>query len=299
MKKRLYKEGIRIAAVLTVLILMTGCSKEKLQPSSESASITSGETSETKGSTESAADSDSSASHEPEVSPLVFYHGDIRLSPELQADIGHSSVDIPNYKFTYYETLDGQKKYHLIIEFKNTGTTAVYTPRAIISLYDSDNHLLPIKVLSNYVYGIMAPGETDYIFADGDLWEQGVGPIDIDLSKGLVPVIEEMNVNECDLSEHTFFEFDTDVEMKITNRYTFSGTVTNPFDKDITSPDVYFLLFNANDEIVGIVQGRLGELSAKQTKEISYASLQNLEITLDQVDHFVTRAGYWEFTGGH
>ena len=62
---------------------------------------------------------------------------------------------------------------------------------------------------------------------------------------------------------------------------------------------MYFLLFDANDEIVGIVHERLGELQAKQTKELSYASLQNLEIKTDQADHFITHAGYWEFTGGH
>ena len=60
----------------------------------------------------------------------------------------------------------------------------------------------------------MAPGEKDHVSADGDLREQGAGPIDIDLSKGLIPVIEEIHVSECGLSEHTFFEFDTDIEMK-------------------------------------------------------------------------------------
>ena len=300
MKKHVFKRGVIVAAVLAALILMAGCGKEKAEtePASEPASATSEKTPEAEISTEPAAVSDSGTTQAPEEPSIVFYHGDIRFSPELQASMGTSPVDIPNYSFTYYKTRDGQKKYHLLIEFKNIGTAAVYTPRFLVNLYDSDNNRLPVNVRTNYVYGIMAPGETDYVFADGELWEQGTGTLDIDLSKGLIPAIAEMNVNECDLSEHTFYEFDTDIEMTKTNRCSFFGKVTNPYDKDGIDPDLYYLLFDANDEIVGIVRGILRDLPAKQTKELSSVSLENLEIKPEQVDHFITRAGFWEYTSG-
>ena len=334
MKKSFWKKGIRMAAALTALILMTGCGKEIPQtsaifvpmptdeaPETEKSPASTAQVPETEAVTAQEPETEAVTTKEPETGESTaaptgpadtgtaglptetgtgFYHADPEVAPEAQAELSGASLKIVSTRFTYYEDpYDGFPAYHLIIELRNTGSAAVFTPWITVKLYDGGHELLAEVSPEETVYGIMAPGATEYVYAEGYLKVRDGGsyaPMEVDLSEGIVPVIESVStVNECDMSQYTFIECETDIRMETTasGRPAFSGTVTNPADRELVPFLMHHLLFNADGEIIGIVAQGVMNFQAKQTREVMSTTLPNWEITPDQVASFVTVADAW------
>ena len=314
MKKKSYKKGIRLITVLAAFMLMAGCVQEIPGAASSSKPVSSStgrereeersrsQENSTAGKTDSDAKetSKSDEAAKPADPEIVFYHSEMQINDQVAAELKRGSVEIVKSKFTYYEDAYGKKHYHFLIEYKNNGSEMVFTPGVTLRLYDGNGQKLVDSGFSEVVYGVMRPGETDYAFYDGhldDKYENGAFvPLNIDLKKGVVPAIEWINVQSWNPSDFTFYECETDIVMDITEEglMRFTGTITNPTDTDLSMVRVSYLLFDANDEVIGIASMAATLLHAKETKEMLPTALWNQEIKPEQVAYFKTNATTWK-----
>ena len=307
MKKLMYPKWIRIAAVLTAFLLAAGCAEKVPQPS-ESTSKPSGQTSKAESSkaenTESSAAAETSKTPEPAEPEIIFYHSDLQTTEEVSGKLSEAGVEITYSRFSYYDTPDGFKRFHLIIEYKNNGAQTFFTPSIGVHLYDGSHQEVKESgsMIVENVRGVMFPGETDYAYLDGFLTKRDSGGAyvtsDVDLSKGLVPVIEYVNVQRCNASEYTFIKCETNITTEVTDagKIRFTGTITNPVDKDFSMIKVHYLLFDANDKLLAVVVKGVTNIKAKQTVEVFPMTLSNLEITPDMVAYCLPSAEYWWYT---
>lgn len=310
MKKLLYGTGIRAAAILAAFLLLAGCAGSNTPPSpTQSVPDPAGLPSETERSAASETASntdpahDSGAAQMPAEPDIVFYHGDVQVSPDVQAELKGAGVEITDSRFTYYVDPDGFPTYFLIVECRNTGTAALFSPSFTVRLNDADHRQVEDFVIMETVCGIMPSGAADYAysFPSGHLAVRddkgSYEPMEIDLSRGLFPVIEAADLRSC-TQEFTFVTCETDIRMETTpsGRISFSGRVTNPSDVEfgmLVQLRLKYLLFDADHRILAILPQGVPNLPAKQTAEVFPATLPNLEITPDQVAEFVTYAETW------
>ncbi|MBQ1878481.1 MAG: hypothetical protein II161_06675 [Erysipelotrichaceae bacterium] len=280
MKKLLSTRKARITAVLTVFLMLTGCSKDKpLLPTPTPGN---------------------EVTPTPAEPTTTVYYADMRVKPEVSADFNKASVQITASRFSYYrDPFVGFMKYHLIIEFKNTGNKALFTPGCTVKLYNGDQ-MVDDSVLLEPVYGIIAPGATDYISGFGYLKTRNdkgsYDPLEIDLSKALVPEIDRVSaINTCDMSTYTFIDFETDISMETTptGKIRFTGSITNPADREFSHEKMHYLLFNALNEIIAIEPAAIPRVSANQTVQAPITTLNNLGVKPDMVAHFKTVADAW------
>jgi hypothetical protein len=224
----------------------------------------------------------------------------MRVKPEPAAAFNKTSVQITASRFSYYmDPVARSMKYHLIIEFKNTGNKALFTPGCTVKLYNGDQMVVD-SVHLEAVYEIMAPGATDYVSAFGYLetrTDKGTYvPIEIDLSKPLVPEIDRVSaINTCDMSTYTFIDFETDISMETTptGKLRFTGSITNPADREFSHEKMHYLLFNALNEIIAIEPAAIPRIAANQTVPAPITTLNNLGVKPDMVAHFKTVADAW------
>ena len=273
MRKQLFRKGIMVAMVMALLV-MTGCSKKT--PQNDPVPV----------------------DPIPQVPTIVYYHTIPQVSGEVQKELDRVGVKITDSLLTYYKDMDGNRNYHLLLECRNDGGKAYYTSGITVSLYDNNQNLVFNGVNAQAVYGIMKPGSTEYLYANGVLREGSGGnlkPMEYDLSKGLNAVIENIShIQDCDVSKFHFVSFETNVEMKEENgRIKFSGKITNPLDDEFRHFQVHYLLFDGNHHIIGIVPQGVSNLKAKQTQDLFVTTLPNQEITLQRVKEYVLETQYW------
>ncbi len=320
MKKALYKKGIRIAALLTAFLFAAGCVTQMPSPSSSSASSSkpAGQTSKAERSSapeeESRAVSpelsDSETSPFPEKSDITFYHSELQVTDDVLPDLNKVGLEITLSRFTYYDDTDWWgPTYDLVFEYKNTGTQALL-PSFGVKLYDGNDQEIETYVFVETVHGIIAPGETDYAYAHGYLDTKDANNVyvdmDIDLSKGLTPKITFSIIQEIQLPQYTFYQFDTDIKMEITEKgewmqegqIRFSGTITNPTDEKFSQITMHYLLFDANDKILAITPVKVSLFQPKQTVEVHPTLVLNSEITPEMVAYCIVEARTWKYTGG-
>ena len=221
--------------------------------------------------------------------PETVYYSDLGVSQQSKDDMSKAGVQITASRFTYYEDEIGRIQYHLIIEWQNNGKTPLLATTAHIVLYDTDHNQVNTPATVDAVYGIMSVGQKDYLYSSGYIYKEDMEKLNYDISKGLIPYMEgTVQIQECQTNTsntYTFVKCETEFTRKTLDdgRIAFSGTITNPIEKDFPMYKIHFLLYDALGSIIAVQPGYIRDLNGKQTADIPTTVVLNWAITPDMI----------------
>ncbi len=186
-----------------------------------------------------------------------YFKDDGRMAANEKVDgyaFGSNGVWIPQksvsfetkvaYFSTHINSFDENTYYEAIVEVTNTGYDSIYLKNAVFDIEDGAGHLLATDDYISTVPSVIAPGETGYIYSDGDV----IGK-DVPKNIKLVPTVTAVKATG---TQNSYPVSDVSTYANDYGTIGVKGRITNNTDKEISYLYVRAVAFDAKGTALGI-----------------------------------------------
>ena len=159
--------------------------------------------------------------------------------------------------FTVYENSLGNTEYQAIIEIQNTSAGNLYLGNATFDIYDRSGNIVASETLVSSDPSVIAPGEKGYFYSNG-------GYLD-NVPMGDYVLRPIINVEPTNLPDTKYEVTNTSIK-EGTFGVTVLGTVTNNSAEDEGLLWICIVLFNSNNQPIGVYGTNILDFNAGQTR---------------------------------
>ena len=159
--------------------------------------------------------------------------------------------------FTVYENSLGNTEYQAIIEIQNTSAGNLYLGNATFDIYDRSGNIVASETLVSNDPSVIAPGEKGYFYSNG-------GYLD-NVPMGDYVLRPIINVEPTNLPATKYEVTNTSIK-EGTFGVTVLGTVTNNSAEDEGLLWICIVLFNSNNQPIGVYGTNILDFNVGQTR---------------------------------